>query len=56
MNYLPLLLGFMDKIEEWNDKLNTYAGNHMDNVLIGCLIIGVLLVCAFAGINTLNKK
>lgn len=55
-NYYPLILDFMDKIEEWNEKLNAFAGEHMDNVLVGALIVGVLIFIGFSGINALNKK
>ncbi len=56
MKYNLLLLNLVDKIEEWNEKLNAFASEHMDNVLIGSLIVGVLIFVAFAGINSLNKK
>lgn len=54
--YYPMILGIMDKIEEWNDKLNAFAAEHMDNVLVGTLILGLLILVAFYGIGALNKK
>ncbi|MCI8568891.1 MAG: hypothetical protein HFJ11_02790 [Bacilli bacterium] len=56
INKYSLILGIVDKIEEWNEKLNAFAGEHMDNVLIGSLVVGVLIFVAFSGINALNKK
>ena len=56
INKYSLISGIVDKIEEWNEKLNAFAGEHMDNVLIGSLVVGVLIFVAFSGINALNKK
>ena len=56
INKYSLILGIVDKTEEWNEKLNAFAGEHMDNVLIGSLVVGVLIFVAFSGINALNKK
>lgn len=56
INKYSLILDIVDKIEEWNEKLNAFAGEHMDNVLIGSLVVGVLIFVAFSGINALNKK
>ncbi len=56
INKYSLILGIVDKIEEWNEKLNAFASEHMDNVLIGSLVVGVLIFVAFSGINALNKK
>lgn len=54
--YYPLILGIMDTLEEWNEKLNAFAGEHMDNVLVGTIVIGILIFVAFSGINALTKK
>lgn len=54
--YYPLILGIMDKIEEWNEKLNAFAGERMDNVVVGTLVLGVLILVGFYGISALNKK
>ena len=56
MNFYPLVLGIMDKLNDWNDKLNGFASEHMDNVWVGVLIMGGILFVAFWGINVLNKK
>ena len=56
INKYSLILDIVDKIEDWNEKLNAFAGEHMDNVLIGSLVVGVLIFVAFSGINALNKK
>lgn len=54
--YYPQILSFMDKIEEWNEKLNDFTGSHMDNVIVGSAVLGVILLVAFWGINTFNKN
>lgn len=54
--YHPYILGIMDKINEWNEKLNNFAGKHMDNVWVGAACMGIILLVAFWGVNTLNKK
>lgn len=54
--YYPLILGIMDTLNEWNDKLNAFAGEHMDNVLVGALMVGALLFIGCWGVNELNKK
>ena len=54
--YYPLIVGILETIEEWNEKLNAFAGKYMDNVLSGTLIIGVLIFAGFAGISIFNKK
>ena len=56
MQYYPLILGIMDKLNDWNDKLNEFAAEHMDNVGVGVAILGVILLVSMWGINTLNKK
>lgn len=52
----PQILGFLDKIEEWNEKLNAFTAEHMDNALVGAIIVIVLMVIAVWGIGVLNKK
>lgn len=54
--YYPLILGIMDTLEDWNEKLNAFASGHMDNVLVGALMVGAILIVSFWGINTLNKR
>lgn len=54
--YYPMILGIMDKIEEWDEKLNAFAAEHMDNVLVGTLMLGLIILVAFYGIGELNKK
>ena len=54
INYFQLL-GIVDKLNEWNEKLNGFASEHMDNVWVGTAVLGVLIVVAVWGIQTLNK-
>ncbi len=50
------ILGIMDTLNEWNEKLNQFAGKHMDNVLVGTLILFAIIIVAFWAIGALNKK
>lgn len=54
--YYPLILGIMDTLEEWNKKLNSFTGEHMDNAIVGGVVVIVLLIIGCWGINELNKK
>ena len=55
-NYYSQILSLMDTLNEWTEKLNSFAASHMDNVWVGTVIGGVLLVLAIWGINALNRK
>ena len=56
MKYYPVLLGIVDQLNDWNDKLNKFADEHMGNVGVGTLIFFALLGVAFFGVAELNKK
>lgn len=56
MNNMFYVLGLMDTINDWNEKLNSFAAGHMDNVWVGALVVGLVFVIAAWGIRTLNKK
>ena len=52
----PYILGIIDTLNEWNEKLNDWAGGHMDNVAIGTVIVFGLFLIGAWGIRELNKK
>ena len=54
--YYPVMLGIVDTLNEWNDKLNKIADEYMGNVGFGALIFFVLIGVAFWGVGTFNKK
>lgn len=56
LNNYALILDLVSKIEEWNIKINNFTGRYMDNPIAGAAVIIVILVVAYSGINTLNKK
>ena len=56
MQYYPYILGIVDKLNDWNEKLNDLASEHLDNVGVGVVVLGVILFVSMWGINTLNKK
>ncbi len=55
MIYYPYILGIIDILNDWNEKLNQMLAGKVDNVIVGTIIIGVILLIASWGINTLNK-
>lgn len=54
--YYPVMLGIVDTLNEWNDKLNKMADEYMDNVGFGTLIFFALLGVAFFAVGSFNKK
>jgi len=56
VKYYPLLLGIVDQLNDWNEKLNKFADEHMGNVGVGTLLFFGLLAVAFFGVAELNKK
>lgn len=52
----PYILGIMDTLNDWNTKLNEWAAGHMDNVLVGTVIVAAIFVIGAWGIGELNKK
>jgi len=55
-NIYPMILGIVDQLNDWNDKLNSFASEHMDNVAVGTVIFFAILLVMFWGIGSLNKK
>ncbi len=56
IKYYPYILGIVDQLNDWNDKLNKLADKYMGNVGIGTVLFFALLLFAFFGISTFNKK
>ncbi len=54
--YTPLILGIIDTLNDWNEKLNDFASGHMDNVAIGTAVVAAVFVISAWGISVLNKK
>lgn len=52
----PQILGIIDKLNEWNEQLSKFASEHMDNVGFGTVMLVLLIVVIFWGVNELNKK
>ena len=56
LQFFPYILGIIDTLNDWNEKLNSFASSHLDNAFVGTVVvIGVFIVSAW-GIKTLNKK
>lgn len=56
LNKYLLILGIIDTLNEWNEKLNKFSAEHLDNVGVGTIIVVVLVAIAILGIQSLNKK
>ena len=54
-NYLNII-SLKSKLNELNEKINELFGSKLDNVLVGTLVLGIILVVTFWGIGELNKK
>ena len=52
----PQILGIMDKLNEWDEKLKNFADSQSNNLGTGVLIMGFLILIAVFGIRALNKK
>lgn len=55
-NYYPQIIGIVDKLNELNEKVNSYLDGKIDNVFAGTLIIGFIIAISFWGIRELTKK
>ena len=54
--HIQKFYAYMKLLLEWNEKINALAGEHMDNVLVGTLVLGGLIFIGFYGVSALNKK
>ena len=52
----PYMLGIVDTLNDWNDKLNKLADKYMNNVGFGTLVFFILVGVAFFAVGTFNKK
>lgn len=56
IKYYPLIIGIMDTLNEWDQKLKAFTTGKLDNVAVGTAIVGIIFVVSAWGIRTLNKK
>ena len=54
--YYPTILGIVDQLNEWNEKLNKIADEHLGGVGVGTILFFGLLLLGFYIVNTFNKK
>ena len=54
LNYASIL-GIVDTLNEWNEKLRNFTTGKTDNVFIGTLIIGVVFVVSAWAISYFGK-
>ena len=55
-NMYPMILGIIDQLNEWNEKINSFVGEHMDNVVVGTIVFFGILLVMYWGIGTSNRK
>lgn len=56
MIYYPYILGIVDQLNEWNEKLGKWTEGHTDNAIFGTVVVvGVFAISAWV-IKELNKK
>ena len=53
---MTYILGILDTLNDLNEKLNKFAGSHLDNVWVGAATVGVIFVVAAWGISVLYKR
>ena len=56
MNNYIQIIGIIDTLNDWNEKLNSYASEHLDSVLVGTLILFGLVAVSFWAIGMFSKK
>ena len=56
MDKYLLILGIIDKLHEWNDKINEFTAEHLDNVGAGTIIFLGLVAFGFMAIRMFSKK
>ena len=54
-NYYPQILRIVERLNELNEKINSFLGDKTDNVFVGTLIFGAIIAITFWGIRELNK-
>lgn len=50
------ILTISDTIKEWNNKLNSLAGQYMDNAAFGTIVVFLLFLVGCWAIGYLTKK
>lgn len=56
IKYYPYILGIMEKLNEWNEKLDKFSAENLDDVFVGTLILGGLLIISFGAVRFFNKR
>lgn len=54
--YFPQMLSIMDKLNEWNEKLNELVFTKYNNLGTGVIVMAFLILIAVFTIHALNKR
>ena len=55
MNYF-YTLGITETLNEWNEKFNAFASEHLDSPVVATVVVIAVFAIAAWGIRVLNKK
>jgi len=55
-NKIIYILSLSKDIEEWNQKLNAFVDKYFDSPWAGALLLLILFLFCWAGINSIGNK
>ncbi len=55
-NFYPYILGLLDTINDWNEKLNGLSSKYLDSPAVGTVVVIGIFVVSGIVIAELNKK
>ena len=56
ITFYPYILGIIDTLNDWNEKLNGFAADNLDNAAVGTAVVIVIFIISAYVISALNKK
>jgi len=55
IKFYPYILGIIDTLNEWNEKLKNFTTGKTNNVALATAIIGIIFVVSAWAISYFNK-
>ena len=55
-NLIFMAINLSKLIDQWNEKLDNFAGEYMDSPWMGSIVLAVLFIFAYWGIKSLASK
>lgn len=56
MSYIIYIMSFSHQVEIWNEKLDSFATEYMDNPWVGAALCLILFVFGCWAVSSLSKK